>query len=285
MAQAYAALFRWVDTRAALLWALITTERFGPVEAALPAMIEAAGLGGSARGLIAAYRSLGFLQLRLGALPEADGAARVALRVLQEGDFAAGLGVAGIVAEVAVEAGELEEAQALLGLVAPGPAGVVSVLAPAAMGRLGLARGNGEQALTCFESCLAMFGSDLCGMKIRDVGYLHARSGAAQALLLLGDRVRACALAESELADARTFGGKRALGIALRVAGLAQGGTAGLRLLEESAVLRTSPALLERAKSLAELGAAHRRSFERRLAGAGVDLALARARLLSGAGR
>jgi hypothetical protein len=112
------------------------------------------------------------------------------------------MGVAGIVAEVAVEAGELEEAQALLGVVAPGPAGVLSVLAPAAMGRLSLARGNGEQALTCFESCLAMFGSDLWGMEIRDVGYLHARSGAAQALLLLGDRVRACALAESELADA-----------------------------------------------------------------------------------
>ena len=252
------------DTRAALLWALITAERFGAVEAALPAMIEAAGLGGSARGLIAAYSSLGFLKLRLGALPEADGAARVALRVLQEGDFAAGMGVAGIVAEVAVEAGELEEAQAFLELVAPGPAGVVSVLAPAAMGRLSLARCDGERALACFESCLAMFGSDLWGIEIRDVGYLHARSGAAQALLLLGDRARACALAESELADARTFGGRRALGIALRVAGLAHGGPAGLRLLEESAaVLRTSPALLERAKSLAELGAALRRAGQR----------------------
>ena len=186
-------------------------------------MIEAAARSGSARGLIAAYSSLGFLKLRLGALPEADGAARVALRVLQEGDFAAGLGVAGIAAEVAVEAGELDEAQALLELIPPGPPGVVSVLAPAARGRLSLARGDGEQALTCFESCLAMFGSDLWGMQIRDVGYLHARSGAAQAWLLLGDRDRARALAESELADARASGGRRALGIALRVAGLAQG--------------------------------------------------------------
>jgi DNA-binding CsgD family transcriptional regulator len=72
------------------------------------------------------------------------------------------------------------------------------------------------------------------------------------------------ALAESELADACTFGGRRALGIALRVAGLAQGGPGGLRLLEESAsVLRESPALLERAKSLAELGAALRRAGQR----------------------
>ena len=252
------------DTRAALLWTLIAAERFQPVEAALPAMIEAATRGGSARGLIAVYSSLGFLKLRLGALPEADGAARVALRVLQEGDFTAGLGVAGIVAEVAVEAGELDEAQALLELVPQGPAGVLSVLAPAARGRLSLARGDGLPALGCFESCLAMFGSDLWGIQIRDVGYLHARSGAAQACLLLGDRDRARALAESELADARSSGGRRALGIALRVAGLAQGGTEGLpRLTESVDVLRESPALLERAKSLAELGAALRRAGSR----------------------
>jgi DNA-binding CsgD family transcriptional regulator len=252
------------DTRAALLWTLIAAERFQPVEAALPAMIEAATRGGSARGLIAVYSSLGFLKLRLGALPEADGAARVALRVLQEGDFTAGLGVAGIVAEVAVEAGELDEAQALLELVPEGPAGVLSVLAPAARGRLSLARGDGRPALGCFESCLAMFGSDLWGIQIRDVGYLHARSGAAQAWLLLGDRDRARALAESELADARSSGGRRALGIALRVAGLAQGGTEGLpRLTESVDVLRESPALLERAKSLAELGAALRRAGSR----------------------
>jgi DNA-binding CsgD family transcriptional regulator len=252
------------DTRAALLWTLITAEQFGLVDAALPAMIEAVDQSGSARGLIAVYSSLGFLKLRLGTLAEADGAARIALGVLREGDFAAGLGVAGIVAEAAVEAGELEEARALLALVPPESPGVVSVLAPAAMGRLNLARGDGEQALHCFESCLAMFSSDLWGMEIRDVGYLHARSGAAQAWLLLGERERARVLAQSELADARVFGGRRALGIALRVAGLAQGGTTGLRLLAESAeVLRGSPAVLERAKSLAELGAALRRAGQR----------------------
>ena len=112
-----------------------------------------------------------------------------------------------------------------------------------------------------------MFGPDLWGMQVPDAGYLHARSGAAQALLLLGDRDTACALAESELADARRFGGRRALGIALRVAGLARGGTEGVRLIQESAsVLRESPAILERAKSLAELGAAQRRAGQRRAA-------------------
>src|SRR6185437_7637719 len=230
----------------------------------LPAMIEAASRRGTARGLIAGYSSLGFLKLRLGALPEADGAARVALRVLQEGDFTAGLGVAAIAAEVAVEAGELDEAQGLLELIAPGPAGVLSVLAPAARGRLGLARGDGQQALDCFLQCQEMFGAGQWGIEIRDVGYLHARSGAAQAWLLLGDRDRARVLAGAELADARAAGGRRALGVALRVAGLAVGGADGLERLSESAgVLRESPALLERAKSIAELGAALRRSGQR----------------------
>ncbi|HEX3189125.1 MAG TPA: AAA family ATPase [Streptosporangiaceae bacterium] len=252
------------DTRAALLWTMITAERFHQVDGALPAMAEAATRAGSARGLIAVYSSLGFCKLRLGALPEADGAARVALRILQEGDFTAGLGVAAIVAEVAIEAGELDEARALLELIPPGPAGVLTVLAPAAAGRLSLARGDGQQALTCFQACLAMFGADVWGIEIRDVGYLHARSGAAQAWLLLGHRDQARTLAEAELADARISGGPRALGIALRVAGLAAGGADGLDLLSESVdVLRGSPALLERAKSIAELGAALRRAGQR----------------------
>ena len=252
------------DTRAALLWTAIIAECYATAEQALPAMAEAATRGGSARGLIAVYSSLGFCKLRLGALPEADGAARVALRILQEGDFTAGLGVAAIAAEVATEAGELDEAQALLELIPPGPAGVLSVLAPAASGRLSLARGDGQQALTCFEACLAMFGADVWGIEIRDVGYLHARSGAAQAWLLLGDRDQARTLAEAELADARVSGGRRALGIALRVAGLATGGADGLERLSASVdVLRESPALLERAKSIAELGAGLRRAGQR----------------------
>lgn len=252
------------DTRAALLWILIIWERFQVVDDTLPAMIEAVHRTGSARGLIATYSSLGLLKYRLGALPEADGAARVALRVLREGDFTAGLGLAALVADIAVEAGELDEAQALVDLIPAGSPGALSVLGPAARGRLSLARGDGQQALDHFESCMSMFSSDLWRMEMRDVGYLHARSGAAQALLLVGQRDRAEVLADSELADARVFGERRALGIALRVAGLARGGAPGLRLLEESVTtLRESPALLERAKSLIELGAALRRAGQR----------------------
>jgi len=68
-------------------------------------------------------------------------------------------------------------------------------------------------------------------------------------------------LAEAELADISQFGGQRALGIALRVAGLTRSGEHGLTTLQESvAVLSKSPAALEHACSLIEWGAALRRA-------------------------
>jgi DNA-binding CsgD family transcriptional regulator len=255
------------DTRAALLWVLVVAERFGTVEESLKPMLAQVHRGGSARGFVAAYSTLGLLKLRLGALPEADAAARVALRVLQEGDFAPGLGFAAtVLSDIAVEAGQLDEAQALLDLLPQRgwTAGASTVLIPAARGRLRLAQGRAADALADFQACGELFGAEVWGMPIRDTGYVHARSGAALALSRLGERERACELADAELADVRVFAAPRALGIALRTAGLARGGPEGLALLRESvAALDRSPALLERARSLAELGAALRRLGER----------------------
>ena len=95
------------DTRAALLWTLVTTERFESVDTALQSVLGDVHRSGSARGLIVVYSTLGLLKLRLGALPEADAAARVALRVLLDGDFAPGLPFAStVLSEVALEAGD-----------------------------------------------------------------------------------------------------------------------------------------------------------------------------------
>jgi DNA-binding CsgD family transcriptional regulator len=260
------AMDNW-DSRAASLWCLVTADRFHAVDATITRMLDELEQTGSARGFIAAYSSLGFLKLRLGALPEADAAAGIAQRVIQEGDFSPGLPFAVTVrADVAVEAGQLEQAEKLLDLL-PGQdwhPGVATVLIPAAWGRLHLAAGRPTDALAAFQTCAAMFGGDVWGLEIRDVGYLHARSGAAQALLRLGDREQACRLADAELEDVRVFGAPRALGVALRTAAVAHGGDDGLRMLAESvAVLARSPAVLERAKSLAELGAAQRRAGQR----------------------
>jgi len=166
------------DTRAALLWTLVAAEHLEEVEGALEPMIDEVHRSGSARGLVAVYSTLGLLKLRLGALPEADAAAGVALRVLQEGDFAPGLAFAAtVLADVAVEAGELDEAQALIGLLPQEgwPAGVGTVLIPAARGRLRLAQGRPAEALADFETCARMFSPEVWGTEMRDCGYLHAR--------------------------------------------------------------------------------------------------------------
>jgi DNA-binding CsgD family transcriptional regulator len=255
------------DLRAPGLWALLMAEGFSALDTVLQSMLAEVRRSGSARGLFVTYVTSGLLKLRLGALPEADTAARVGLRVLQTADFAQGLPLAAtVLADTAVEAGELDEAQALLDLLPREGflAGLATVQIPAARGRLYLAQGRAACALAEFERCRALFSADVWGMEMHDNGYLHARSGAAQALLRLGEPEQARELAQAELADARTFAAPRALGIALRVAGLAHGGKPGLELLNESvAVLRNSPAQLERAHSLAELGAALRRAGRR----------------------
>lgn len=252
------------DTQAALWWCLLTAERFSAVEAALEASIKRVEHSGSSRGLVAVYSTLGLLNFRLGALPEADAAARTAMRVVKEGDFAPGLPFAAtVLANIATASGALTEAQELLAAMPRSglPAGVGTVLVPAARGRLCLAQGNAGKALAEFEACMALWRSEVWGMQMRDVGYLHARSGAALALLALGNAHRARDLAEAELADVRRFGGRCAIGVALRVAGLVRGGKNGLAALEESvSVLGKSPAALERAQSLVAWGAGLRRA-------------------------
>ena len=98
---------------------------------------ERVNRSGRSRALVAVYSTLGLLKFRLGALPEADAAARVALQVAQEGDFAPGLPFAAtVLADVAVASGEFDEAQALLDLLPHGglPAGVVISMGSCANG-------------------------------------------------------------------------------------------------------------------------------------------------------
>ena len=83
-------------------------------------------------------------------------------------------------------------------------------------------------------------------------------------LLALGDTAGATALAGEALDRARRAGTPRALGGALRVAGLVHGGEHGLDLLHQAVdALTPSPSLLWRAEALVDLGAALRRAGRR----------------------
>src|SRR5260370_20977452 len=90
------------------------------------------------------------------------------------------------------------------------------------------------------------------------------RSDAALAHLALEKRAERRALAAEEVALAQAFGGPRTIGIALRAAGLADGGRRGIELLREAEhMLDGSGARLEHARAMADLGAALRRAGQR----------------------
>lgn len=104
------------------------------------------------------------------------------------------------------------------------------------------------------------------------------RSDAALSLSALGDHERARQLCAEELSLARSWGTSRAVGVALRTAALVGGADRRIEQLTEAVdLLRGSPARLELARALVDLGGACRRGGlirEARLhLRAGLDLA------------
>jgi DNA-binding CsgD family transcriptional regulator/tetratricopeptide (TPR) repeat protein len=111
--------------------------------------------------------------------------------------------------------------------------------------------------------------------EIRNPAMMSWRSAAALSLSALGRDAEARGLCAEELELARGWGASRGVGIALRAAGLAARGGRGLDLLSEAAdVLSESPARLEYARVLADMGAALRRSGSRVQARAPLSAAL-----------
>jgi DNA-binding CsgD family transcriptional regulator/tetratricopeptide (TPR) repeat protein len=129
-----------------------------------------------------------------------------------------------------------------------------------ARGRVRLAMGLAPDAL----DDLLEAGERYVGLGMVNPCYSAWRSQAAALLSNRGEADEARRLVQEEIQLARRWGLPRPIGIALRNAGLLQGGGEGLDLLRESvAVLESSPARLEWAQSLIELGAALRRANDR----------------------
>ena len=121
-----------------------------------------------------------------------------------------------------------------------------------------------------------------CGERCERLGIVDGlyqwRSEAAVAHALLDQAAKARRLARAAVQVARGFGLPRALGVALRAEGLAEGGERGLGLLGEAVtVLERSQAPVELARALTDHGAALRRAGRRTGARAqlerGLDLA------------
>jgi len=182
---------------------------------------------------------------------------------------------ASILTAVLRERGRLDEAKQLLSNL-PQPTVHLGhrVYRLSAQGRVELDAGDAEAALASFTEAGHM--AHLLG--IENPAVEPWRSGAALALHRLNRHAEARARAASELELARGWGAPRPIGIALRALGLIEGGAHGEQLLRDAVgVLAESPARLELAHALVDLGAALRRGNSRREARerlrTGIDLA------------
>jgi DNA-binding CsgD family transcriptional regulator len=198
------------------------------------------------------------LQAR-GTLTDAEADARASVEALPARNVMIAPLNFGLLAHVLVERGLLEEATAILREAGADGAlsesfGVVPLLHARAL--LRLARGDARAALA---DALAW------GRAFEAVGFRNPaggpwRSQAALAQLALGETGEARRLAEEELTLARRWGASSGIGRALRVLALSTRGKTAVALLRESVLeLEASAALLERGRSLVELGSALRR--------------------------
>jgi DNA-binding CsgD family transcriptional regulator len=216
--------------------------RRGDLRAALVDLREAIDLCVAHGMLVAWPYNIGFLALALLEQGEAD----EAVRVIDQGDFPEQLPVAQ----------------------------VPLVWFRLSRGRLRIETGSPERGV---EELLQV-GETVRLVPFDNPSSVPWRSWAAEGLRLLDRNDEARALADEELALARRWGDRYAIGASLRVRGLVEGGEAGVALLREAVeVLAGSGARLEHARALVDLGAtlrrANRRTEARERLREGVDLA------------
>ncbi len=240
---------------------LLTLDDLDAAARGYTAWLEDARRQGTAFAAMRASASRARAMLRRGELAEAEADARTALHAADALVSERGHPESrAFLAEVLAERGALDEAVATLGAVADDDDRYQAVHPLELRARLRIATGDRKGGL----ADLLEVGRRLDRFGVRNPSYSAWRSSAALVLHGLGEHVEARRLADEELALARRWGAPRPIGTALRTAGLLEPAAAGIEHLRASVdVLRDSPALLERAKSLTELGAALRRSNRR----------------------
>jgi DNA-binding CsgD family transcriptional regulator len=242
--------------------ALITAERYETAERVLTEAMADGAAHGSASAFASGAAQRAFLRHAAGDLrgSEADAQAAMDSRGMQATyPFQSLIPIT----EALADQGKIAEADALLAA-----AGMDGELPPdrpytailIGRGRLRAIAGDLEAAHTDLTEARRRLGESgsrgIIGIDGRLAGALVANA--------VGDQELARELSDSCLEDARAWEGPKAIGGALRVAGLLRGGKEGLEMLREAVEsLRRSPARLWRAEALVDYGAALRRANQR----------------------
>jgi DNA-binding CsgD family transcriptional regulator len=260
------------NASAAIIVTLLGLEAFDTLQRLCDDMLRAARRRSAVQELIGVASFWAWALYQRGELADAEAQARWAL------EHASGIWAIDALAhlvETLVERDALDDAATELRRMAPPLTSHTVVVAAYLMarGQLRMAQGRREEALQDFLAS----GERCERLGIVDTLY-EWRSEAAIAHAALGHSVEARQLARAVVRTARGFGRPRALGVALRAAGLSEGGEHGLGLLGEAVtVLERSQAPVELARALTDHGAALRRAGQRTEARAqlerGLDLA------------
>ena len=260
------------NASAAIIVTLLGLEAFDTLQRLCDDMLRAARRRSAVQELIGVASFWAWALYQRGELADAEAQARWAL------EHASGIWAIDALAhlvETLVERDALDDAATELRRMTPPLASHTVVVAAylTARGQLRMAQGRREEALQDFLAS----GERCERLGIVDTLY-EWRSEAAVAHAALGHSVEARQLARAVVRTARGFGRPRALGVALRAAGLSEGGEHGLGLLGEAVtVLERSQAPVELARALTDHGAALRRAGQRTEARAqlerGLDLA------------
>ena len=247
-----------------LLVGLLATDALDLVDDSLGRMLQDAQRRAStpATAFVLAHQAVA--AMRRGAVAHAEAGARTALDLLTAQDIPLGTALAlAVLIDARVESGAVDAAESALDdsiFRVDIPPGMPTNALLAARGVLRLAQGRPSEGL-----------DDLLEFGRRDEAWggthpnaLRWRSWAALAADAIGDNRQARRLADDDLRRARRWGAPSGVGIALRATALVTGGDKVIDGLAEAvAVLEASPARLEHARALVDLGAALRRTDRR----------------------
>jgi DNA-binding CsgD family transcriptional regulator len=234
-----------------VMGALFKADRLELALRTLTAAFAEAQRRGSVPGFATASAWRAWIALRQGSAASAEADARAAYDAMRAAGAWSEAWSSACLAEVLIERGELDEAQAILET-ADDPAGLLL----STRSILRMAQGRLDEALAD-------------QLATREVGQMPDPNfdgwlRIARLLHATGDVPAAAREAEAALDWARTWDIPGYIGQALTAHGLITGGEAGLGLLREAVdQLRSSPARQQLAPSLVELGAALRRAGER----------------------
>ena len=209
---------------------------------------------GSAIGFALASAFRAEVAYRAGDLQRAEADARAAMSIAPDE-------VTDVLVNILIERGELGEASRNLSKSSIDSTCDQLMLQPAiaARGRLAIAQGNRREGIRDLLSA----GAWLERWPIQNPSVIAWRSIVATALNP-GERERAVQLASTEIEQAQALDLPCAHGIALRARAQLEHGSEGIDLLQAAtAVLEASPARLEHARALTDLGAALRRNGNR----------------------